>query len=141
MITLEEKNNAALIHLGGLAKYVFPCAGIIVPLLIWQSKRHQSTFIDKQGKEAVNFNISMMVYSFIITLLFLIPIFLLISDVITYGEYFDDRPPINFIMGMIVVGVILIVELILEFILIILASVKASSGQDFKYPLTIKFIT
>jgi uncharacterized Tic20 family protein len=65
----------------------------------------------------------------------------LISDVITYGEYFDDRPPINFIMGMIVVGVILIVELILEFILIILASVKASSGQDFKYPLTIKFIT
>jgi uncharacterized Tic20 family protein len=141
MITLEEKNNAALIHLGGLAKYVFPFAGIIVPLLIWQSKRHQSTFIDKQGKEAVNFNISMMVYSFIITLLFLIPIFLLISDVITYGEYFDDRPPINFIMGMIVVGVILIVELILEFILIILASVKASSGQDFKYPLTIKFIT
>ena len=68
MITQEEKNNAALIHLSGLAKYVFPFAGIIVPLLIWQSKRHQSTFIDKHGKQAVNFNISMMVYSFIIAL-------------------------------------------------------------------------
>ena len=141
MITQEEKNNAALIHLSGLAKYVFPFAGIIVPLLIWQSKRHQSTFIDKHGKQAVNFNIRMMVYSFIIALLFLVPIFILISDAIISVEYFDDRPPINFIIGMIVVCVLLIVESILEFILIILASVKASSGQDFKYPLTIKFIT
>lgn len=141
MITQQEKNNAALIHLGGLAKYVFPFAGIIVPLLIWQSKRHESTYIDKQGKEAVNFNISMMIYSFIIALLFAIPFIMLISDAISYGEYFDEKPPINFIISLIVVAIILIVESIIEFILIILASVKASSGQDFKYPLTIKFIS
>lgn len=140
MITQQEKNNAALIHLGGLAKYVFPFAGIIVPLLIWQSKRHESEFIDKQGKEAVNFNISMLVYTLIITLLFIVPFILLISDAIMLDDAFDDHPPVNFIISLIVVGIIFVVESIFEFILIILASVRASEGQNFKYPLTIKFI-
>lgn len=140
MITQQEKNNAALIHLSGLAKYVFPFAGIIAPLLIWQNKRHESTFIDKQGKDAVNYNISMMVYSFIIGLLFIVPFIFLISDAIMLKDAFDDHPPINFIIGIVVVGLIFVVVAIIEFILIILASVKASSGEDFKYPLTIKFI-
>ena len=140
MITQQEKNNAALIHLGGLAKYVFPFAGIIVPLLIWQSKRHESEFIDKQGKEAVNFNISMLVYTLIISLLFIVPFILLISDAIMLDDAFNDHPPVNFIISLIVVGIIFVVESIFEFILIILASVRASEGQNFKYPLTIKFI-
>jgi uncharacterized Tic20 family protein len=140
MITQQEKNNAALIHLGGLAKYVFPFAGIIVPLLIWQSKRHESEFIDKQGKEAVNFNISMLVYTLIITLLFIVPFILLISDAIMLDDAFNDHPPVNFIISLIVVGIIFVVESIFEFILIIFASVRASEGQNFKYPLTIKFI-
>lgn len=140
MITQQEKNNAALIHLGGLAKYVFPFAGIIVPLLIWQSKRHESEFIDKQGKEAVNFNISMLVYTLIISLLFIVPFILLISDAIMLDDAFDDHPPVNFIISLIVVGIIFVVESIFEFILIIFASVRASEGQNFKYPLTIKFI-
>jgi uncharacterized Tic20 family protein len=140
MITQQEKNNAALIHLGGLAKYVFPFAGIIVPLLIWQSKRHESEFTDKQGKEAVNFNISMLVYTLIITLLFIVPFILLISDAIMLDDAFNDHPPVNFIISLIVVGIIFVVESIFEFILIILASVRASEGQNFKYPLTIKFI-
>jgi|LakMenE18May11ns_1017448.scaffolds.fasta_scaffold9956613_8 uncharacterized Tic20 family protein len=140
MITQQEKNNAALIHLGGLAKYVFPFAGIIVPLLIWQSKRHESEFIDKQGKEAVNFNISMLVYTLIISLLFIVPFILLISDAIMLDDAFNDHPPVNFIISLIVVGIIFVVESIFEFILIIFASVRASEGQNFKYPLTIKFI-
>jgi len=140
MITQQEKNNAALIHLGGLAKYVFPFAGIIVPLLIWQSKKHESEFINQQGKEAVNYNISMLLYSFLICILVIIPVILLVSETIVHEDAYNDYPPINFIISIVVIGIIWVVESILEFILIILAAVRASEGQNYKYPLTIKFI-
>lgn len=140
MITQQEKTNAALIHLSGLAKYVLPFAGIIVPLLIWQSKKNESEYIDQQGKEAINYNISMMVYSFLICLLFIVPVILLFSEAIMLADAFDNHPPVNFLIGIGTVGLIFFVFSIIEFILIVLASVKASSGENFKYPLTIKFI-
>lgn len=141
MITTIEKNNAALIHLSGLAKYVFPFAGIIVPLLIWQSKRHESKYNDDHGKAAVNFNISMMVYTFILCLLFAIPIISLILDAVSRGEQFENAPPLGLLTSIIIIGIVFFIASLFEFILIILASVKASNGQAYKYPLTIKFIS
>ena len=56
----KENNWAVLAHLGGLIPVVF--LPIIVPLLIWLLKGNESNFVEKQSKEALNFQISLIIY-------------------------------------------------------------------------------
>lgn len=94
-----------LCHLGGLF-------GWIGPLIIWLIKREDHPFIDAQGKAALNFQISMAIYSIVAGVLVLV-----------------------------FVGIILLVALgIFNLIMVIMASIKANEGQSYRYPLTIQFI-
>lgn len=100
-------------HLAGLACFVgIPCANIVAPLVIWLIKREDSPFIDEQGKESLNFQISMTIYGVVGALL----CFLLI--------------------GFVVLPVLLIADVIL----IIIAAIKANNGESYRYPLTIRFV-
>jgi uncharacterized Tic20 family protein len=54
----EDKQMAMFCHLGMLI------GGFVIPLVIWMMKKDQSPFIDKHGKEALNFSISMYIWSF-----------------------------------------------------------------------------
>jgi len=56
--TKDDRTWAMLCHLSGLAGYVVPFGNIFGPLIIWLIKRDQSWFVDDQGKEALNFQIS-----------------------------------------------------------------------------------
>ncbi|MGE5893443.1 MAG: DUF4870 domain-containing protein, partial [bacterium] len=51
----QEKNWAMFCHLGTLLGYIIPFANLIVPLVIWQTKKNDSPFIALHGKEALNF--------------------------------------------------------------------------------------
>ncbi|MCK4913442.1 MAG: DUF4870 domain-containing protein [Planctomycetes bacterium] len=104
---------AMLCHIAGLAGYVIPVVGNIVgPLVLWQLKKDEHPFIDEQGKEAVNFQISMAIYALVSVALFALCIgpFLLAA-----------------------VGII-------DLVLLIVAAVKANDGQHYRYPLTIRLI-
>ena len=59
----ETRNWAMLLHLSILLGYAFPVVGMVVPVVIWQWKRQTLPIIDEHGKMAVNFIISMLVYS------------------------------------------------------------------------------
>lgn len=70
---------AMFCHLAGLAVCVFPFAGnIILPLILWQIKKEQYPFVDDQGKEAVNFQISVTIYGIVAAItvigMFLLPV-------------------------------------------------------------------
>lgn len=54
--TDEEKQMAMFCHLGSLI------GGFVIPLVIWMMKKEESRFIDRHGKEALNFNISLVIY-------------------------------------------------------------------------------
>ena len=55
---------AMMCHLSALAMYVLPTLGnIIGPLIVWLIKREESSFIDEHGKESLNFQISVTIYS------------------------------------------------------------------------------
>jgi uncharacterized Tic20 family protein len=54
-----------LAGLGGLLPIVPVIGSILAPLIIWQIKKDDYPFVDKQGKEAVNFQISMLLYAVI----------------------------------------------------------------------------
>ena len=107
-----ERTMGMLCHLLALAGLVFPFGNIIGPLVIWLMKKDQMPFVDDQGKESLNFEISVSIYGLVAGAL----------SFVVIG-----------IPLLIAVGVFAVVE-------IILASVKANQGIPFHYPLTIRFI-
>jgi len=103
---------AMFCHLAGLGGFVplAPIFGsIIAPLIVWQIKKDQFAFVDEQGKEAVNFQISILIYAIVATLtcigLVLLPavyvfdvVFLLIASVkANNGEHYRYPLTIRFI--------------------------------------------
>jgi len=56
----KEKNWAVLSHLGGLIPVAF--LSVIIPFLVWLFKGSESAFVEKQSKEALNFQISLIIY-------------------------------------------------------------------------------
>jgi uncharacterized Tic20 family protein len=118
MAAMDEKDArtwAMLCHLGALVLYViwlFPIGHIIAPLIIWLIKKDESPFVDDQGKESLNFQISMAIY-FIIGAI-LIPVFIGIPILIALGLF--------------------------HIIIVVVAAVKSNSGEKYRYPLCIRFI-
>lgn len=149
METNIHKNTATFIHLSALLQYIIPFGNIIFPFIIWQSEKEKSELVDFNGKQILNFQLSIILYSIILALI-AIPI-----GVITFFRIFKihDLQNHNFTMnanicqelsGITLIGILAILLFmglkILEFILILLASVKTSNGIEYKYPLTIAFI-
>ena len=73
MITQNDKNYSSITHLSGFAGWFFPFGNIIAPLVLWSAKKNESSYIDTHGKSAVNFQLSLILYGFILALL-IVPI-------------------------------------------------------------------
>jgi uncharacterized Tic20 family protein len=112
-IDKDARMWAMICHLSALAGLVVPVIGCIIgPLIIWQIKKEEFSFVDEQGKEAVNFQISMLIYGVIAGLL----IFACIGSVLL--------PAVA----------------IFDVVFLLIAAVKANNGEHYRYPLTIRFI-
>ena len=122
MITQNDKNYSSLTHLSSFAGWVFPFGNIIAPLILWSAKKNESAYIDTHGKAAVNFQLSLMLYCFLLALL-IIPL-----TIFTLG------------LGLIALIIGIIPILILIIATIISASIKATNGEYYDYPFTIEFI-
>ncbi len=109
----DVRRWAMFCHLGALVGLLGNGIGfLIVPLIVWLIKKDDHPFIDEQGKESVNFQITMFLALFVGALLTLV------------------------LIGI----VILIATAIMMVVLPIVASIKASHGESYRYPLTIRFI-
>jgi uncharacterized Tic20 family protein len=126
----NDNNNAFLLHLSAFLGYIFPFGAVVGPLVIWEVNKRKSEFMDKNGKEAVNFNLSYLLYTFILGLS-IVPF--VVRTVMDDFHHFD-------IFGMVSVGSIIAVMAVVKFVLIIYAAIKANQGEVYHYPLTIKFI-
>ncbi len=137
----DQNTNAFLIHVSAFAGYLFPLGSIITPLILWQTLKDRSTFLDEQGKDAVNFNISFGIYIFILSASFVPFFFSSLFDIFdTVGNVdFGNHNSVN-IFGLF--GVISFVSIIslVKVVLIIIAALKSKEGEAYQYPLTIKFI-
>jgi uncharacterized Tic20 family protein len=104
---------AMFCHLAGLAGLIIPVVGnIVTPLVLWQIKKDDFPFVDEQGKEAVNFQISMSIYGVVAAVL----IFACVGVVLLPAVYLVDL------------------------IFLLIAAVKANDGHHYHYPLTIRFV-
>ncbi|MEN8702952.1 MAG: DUF4870 domain-containing protein [Polaribacter sp.] len=134
----NESTNAFLIHVSSFAGFIFPFGNIITPLIIWQTLKGRSKFLDEQGKEAINFNISYSLYIFLISILF-IP--LSFGKLLKIGlTQFEFTPNFSDIFSFIGVSSFAGVIYIIAIILVIIASLKAKEGESYTYPFTVKFI-
>ncbi len=122
--------RAFLLHLSSFFGYVFPFGGVIAPLIFWETTKRESEFLDANGKEAVNFNISYLLYAVVLGLSALPFAF---RSVFNEIHHFD-------LFSMLSFGSLIGVLGLVKFVLIIIAAMKANEGEVFHYPLTIKFI-
>lgn len=150
METITEKNNATFTHLSALTQYFIPFGNYIFPILIWTSKKDKSEFVDYSGKQILNFQLSILLYTIALALV-AIPV--LIFTIFNNGALNAINNDKNFIIenidfgnnvGLITLGLTAVFTFIclkaVEFFLIIYASVKTSNGEKYNYPLTIPFI-
>jgi len=150
MLTTHQKNLAAIIHLSTFSKFFIPLGNFILPLILWTMNKDKSEFVDDHGKQAINFQLSLLLYAIALIIISL-PIFLLIFAGSFPEEFFYNNHDIYFdgndfhnVSGLIIFGVlagiIALAIFIMEIVFVILAMVKANNGELYKYPLTINFI-
>jgi uncharacterized Tic20 family protein len=123
--TQQERNWAMFCHLGALSIWLgVPFGNIVIPLLLWLIKKDEIPLVNLEGKESLNFEISISMYAIAIVLL---GISALIFDSV------DESFPWLILL-------LLIALAITQVVLVIIAAIKVSGGESFKYPLTIRFI-
>ena len=138
----NQNTNAFLIHISAFAGFVFPFGQIITPLIAWQTLKDRSPFLDEQGKEAINFNLSYTLYVFILSIV-LIPLFF--RSFFTNFNSFNNFQlnldlSTNNLFSIMGLGSISVILYLVGISLIIIAALKAKEGESYKYPFTIKFI-
>lgn len=111
-VTQDEKTFGMLAHLSALAGCIIPFGNILGPLIIWMMKKDQSWFVNDQGKEALNFQITLTIALIVSFLL----MFLLIGFILM---------PVVGLFGL---------------IMAVIAGLKANQGEVYRYPLTIRLI-
>jgi uncharacterized Tic20 family protein len=112
VLTETERNWAMLCHLSAFAGYFFPFGAIIGPLICWLSRKDESEWVNINGRNALNFQLSMLLYMILAAPLCII------------------------IIGFPIIGAILILKIVCA----IIGGIKASKGENFRYPLVIPFI-
>ena len=147
--TENLRNVSMFIHLSTFLKYFFPFANFIAPLLIWTSNKDKP-FVDAHGKEAINFQLSLLVYTLLIGLACLPFILILATDFISLVETLDQSHghlsigALQNLTGYIVLfglAILLLLALfIFELYAVVNASIHAGKGLYYKYPLCIPFI-
>ena len=112
-----------LCHLGALGGGMIgiPLGNILVPLIIWLVRKDEHPLVDDQGKESMNFQISILLYT-TVTLCAGLPLCAILIGI-----------PLLFILVPAIV--------IFDLVCCILAAVKANDGERYRYPLCIRFIS
>lgn len=147
MLDNHQKNIATFIHLSTFSRFIIPLGNFIGPIVLWVTNKDKCEFIDTHGKQAINFQISILLYAIILGTLS-IPFFIFKIfnglDFIDFNGFHDfhinigEPSPLLYIGG--ALGGLAILGFILELVFIVIASLKAIDGEIYHYPLTINFL-
>jgi uncharacterized protein len=110
--TKDEQNWGIGIHVSILMGYLLPCLGFVLPLILWLTKRGDSDYLNREGRKALNFIMTLLIAS-----------------------------SVAWVLCLVLVGFFLLwVIHIFAVILVVLAAVKTADGEDFKCPLSFHFL-
>jgi uncharacterized Tic20 family protein len=97
-----------------VAAHLLPLVGVYIlgALFIWLIKRDEDPFVEFNSREALNFQLSMLIYGLVSALLVIV-----------------------------LIGIVLILAVgIFSFVMAIVAAVKAANGELYRYPLTMRMV-
>ena len=147
MVTDHHKNLATFIHLSTFTRFLIPFGNFIGPIVLWSVNKDKSDFVDRHGKQAINFQMSILLYALILGTIS-IPFFIFKVfngiDFIDFNGFYDfhiniGKPsPLLYITGGL--GIIAFLGFLIEMALIVKASLSARDGHIYKYPFTINFL-
>lgn len=112
VLSKDERNWGAIAHASGAVLSLTTIPGVFAPLIIYFVKKDESAFVADQSKEAINFYITTLIAT-----LAMIPLFF---------------------CGIGIIGFIAIV--VAAFVLSIIAAIKASNGERYRYPFTLRLL-
>lgn len=109
---MDVKSFCSLMHISQFAGLIFPFAGFILPIVMWQVGKENSETIDKHGRMITNWLISFCIYTLVAS-----------------------------ILCVIFIGIPLVIALgIIYIIFAIKGSIKANEGALYTYPMSMKFV-
>ena len=108
----DSQQWGMIAHLSALSGFVIPFGNVIGPLVIWQMKKDMPFVVD-QGKEALNFQITVIIAVFVCILLSFIVIGMLLLPVVGIGAL----------------------------VLTVIAGIKANNGEPYRYPFALRLIS
>jgi uncharacterized Tic20 family protein len=111
--TQQQCSQASLSHALALLGLIIPCANIIAPLILWVNDKGPGTFVKDHARESLNFQLTMIIVSMI-----------------------------NLALCFVLIGfAFFCVQYVFELVVVIQATMAASRGQTYRYPLTIRLLT
>jgi len=108
---MEVNTFCMLMHLSQLAGFIIPIAGLVLPILMWATNKDQSSKVDMQGKNILNWMITLIIAS-------------IIGGILTF-----------IFIGFLVLIVIGIASIVFA----ILGAIKSNEGKMYQYPFAIEF--
>jgi uncharacterized Tic20 family protein len=105
-VSSEERQWAMFAHLSALAGFIIPFGNIIGPLVVWMVKKETMPFVDDQGRESLNFQITVTIAALVCLMLFVV------------------------LIGMLLLPLVGLAALVLT----VIAGIKANEGVDYRYP-------
>ncbi|NDJ22168.1 DUF4870 domain-containing protein [Nostoc sp. B(2019)] len=112
---------------------------LLAPLLIWRFKKVQYPWIDLQGKESLNFQISLTFYTLIVIILSLILVVTSCGIAVTSNSTVNEVKTTLDGLLIMFMSLILLVMLLQSF-LVTFAAIKAYKGEHYRYPLTMRVL-
>ncbi|MEQ8234594.1 MAG: DUF4870 domain-containing protein [Gammaproteobacteria bacterium] len=99
-------------HLAALLGYLLPFGNVVGPLALWLAARDRHAYVDEQGREAVNFQLTMLAWYLL-----------------------------AFALVLALVGLVMLPALaVFQFVMIVIAALRAHDGEAWRYPLTVRFV-
>ena len=113
-VSADEKQWGLFAHLSALASSLVTGVGLLGPLVVWLIKKEESPFVDDQGKEALNFQINLLIHVIVLVVISL--------ATCGFGALLFI-PWVPYALAMPIIG-----------------GVRAHKGERYRYPLTWRII-
>jgi uncharacterized Tic20 family protein len=112
-VSKDEQNWAMFCHLAALSGFVIPLGNVLGPVVVWLIKKDTMPLVDRHGKEAINFQITVLIAFVVSALLTVVLIGFLLMAVVGIGAL----------------------------VLTIIATVKVSNGEfEYRYPFALRLL-
>jgi len=111
-VSPESRQWGMFAHLAALAGFVIPFGNLIGPLIVWQVKKDEMPFVADQGKESLNFQITVTIAAIVC-----------------------------FVLMVVLIGALLLPLVgLAALVFVVIAAVKANQGEAYRYPVTLRLI-